>query len=175
VNLFLRRLWVLIRALLSSKDGPFTGTYTLKYRVWLSDQDMFMHMTNSRYLSFSDLGRFNMLARTGISKALRKNAWRLEVCGQTRTITKMLKTPQAFTMVCKIVGWTEDYLAISHQFLRRGGIHADVSMLVALRGADGTRLGISQLLEARGVTETSPDLSDHMRDLVARTAENNPK
>ena len=84
MNLFFRRFWVILTTMLSSEKGALDKAYVRSYRVWLTDQDMFMHMTNSRYLSFSDLARMNLLIRTGLQKALKQNNWRLEICGQTR-------------------------------------------------------------------------------------------
>ena len=50
MNLFFRRLWVYLRANLSPKTAPVDTEFRLNFRVWLTDQDMFLHMTNSRYL-----------------------------------------------------------------------------------------------------------------------------
>lgn len=158
MNLFFRRLWVLLVASLSSKRQPLDRTYTLKFRVWLTDQDMFMHMTNSRYLSFSDLARLNLITRTGLAKALQENGWRLEICGQTRTITRMLKAPQAFLMTCEIDGWTDKHIAFNHEFQRRGNTHAAVNTLMRVADADGHEIAPQRLVDAINWTKTSPPL-----------------
>jgi len=166
LNLFFRRIWVLIVAALSSQRGELNRPYLLHYRVWLTDQDMFMHMTNSRYLSFSDLARLNLLIRTGLAKALRKNGWRLEICAQTRTLTRMLKTPQAFEMVCEIEGWSDIHIAFNHSFKRRGSLHAAVNTLMRVADADGNIVPPQSLIDAVTWAEASPELPDYFIGLA---------
>lgn len=166
MNLFFRRIWVQLVAMLSSKRGDLNRPYTLKYRVWLTDQDMFMHMTNSRYLSFSDLARLNLLIRTGLAKALRENSWRLEICGQTRTLTRMLKAPQAFEMICEVDGWTDTHIAFNHRFKRRGSTHAAVNTLMRVANAQGETIVPQKLIDAISWSETSPDLPDYFTGLA---------
>jgi len=168
VNLFFRRLWVYLRALLSSKDGAFSDTYTLQFRVWLTDQDAFLHLTNSRYLSFSDLGRLNMLIRSGIWTALNRNDWELVICSQTRTISRMLKSPQTFEMACQITGWTDEHLAICHRFQRSSKVHAEVNTLLRIENRAGNIVPVSELLQQLQITTPSPQLTDVFVDLVER-------
>lgn len=168
MNLFFRRLWVFLRAQLSSKNGVFTNVFSLNFRVWLTDQDTFLHLTNSRYLSFSDLGRMNMLIRTGIWGLLRDESWELVVCSQTRTIARMLKSPQTFEMACQITGWTDDYLAICHRFQRGEKIHAEVNTLMTVQGSDGAAVPIPMFLAALKVSDPSPELTSVFADLVDR-------
>lgn len=166
MNLFFRRLWVLISASLSAKTAPLDRANVLTYRVWFTDQDMFMHMTNSRYLSFSDLARLNLLIRTGIMKALKQNGWRLDICGQTRTITRMLKAPQAFRMTCEIEGWSDQHIAFHHAFSRRGATHAVVNTLMRVSDAQGRTVPPQLLVDAVRWKDASPVLSDSFLSLA---------
>ncbi len=165
MNLFFRRLWVYLRAQFSSKSQPLTDVYRLSFRVWLTDQDMFLHMTNSRYLSFSDLARMNMAIRTGIWKVLKQRNWTLDILGQTRTISRMLKSPQTFVLACQIEGWTEDEIAICFRFQRGEKIHAEVKSLVQVSNDLGERVAVSELLKALDVQDASPQLSEGFEDL----------
>ena len=166
MNLFFRRLWVLLVASLSSKSAPLDQACVLNYRVWFTDQDMFMHMTNSRYLSFSDLARLNLLIRTGIMKALKQNNWRLEICGQTRTITRMLKAPQAFRMACEIEGWSDQHIAFKHAFKRRGSTHAVINTLMRVSDSKGNLVAPQALLDAVRWEHASPALPDSFTGLA---------
>jgi len=170
MNLFFRRLWVILTTLGASGNGALDRAYALTYRVWFTDQDMFMHMTNSRYLSFSDLARLNLLRRTGIMKELKRNGWHLEICGQTRTITRMLKAPQAFRMICEIGGWSDTHIAFSHTFKRRGTTHAAVSTLMRITDAKGAVISPQRLIDNLQWTEQSPDLSENFVDLANELA-----
>ena len=171
MNLFFRRIWVLLLASFSSQREPLNRAFARTYRVWLTDQDMFMHMTNSRYLSFSDLARLNLLVRTGMMKVLQRNNWKLEICGQTRTITRMLKAPQAFKMTCEIEGWSDKYVAFHHAFLRRGNTHAVVNTLMQVTDAQGQVVIPQDLIDALSWSEPSPKLPTPFLGL-AREIEN---
>ena len=160
MNLFFRRLWVILTAAFAAKNAPLDQTFTRTYRVWLTDQDMFMHMTNSRYLSFSDLARLNLLIRTGMMNALRKNKWKLEICAQTRTITRMLKTPNAFQMSCEIEGWSDKYIAFNHEFTRRGRTHAAVNTLMRVTDEQGRAVAPQLLIDTMCWVQSSPELPE---------------
>ena len=166
MNLFFRRLWVILMATFVTKNAPLDQVFTRTYRVWLTDQDMFMHMTNSRYLSFSDLARLNLLIRTGMLGALRKNKWTLEICAQTRTITRMLKTPNAFQMSCEIEAWSDKYIAFNHEFTRRGRTHAAVNTLMRVTDDQGQEVAPQRLIDSLRWDQASPDLPDTFSGLA---------
>lgn len=166
MNLFFRRLWIMLATLFAPKKGALDKAYARTYRVWLTDQDMFMHMTNSRYLSFSDLARLNLLIRTGLLKALKQNGWQLEICGQTRTITRMLKAPQAFRMICEIDGWTEKHIAFNHTFKRRGKIHAAVNTLMRVSDKNGIEVAPQRLIDAVEWSQSSPEIPNAFAQLA---------
>lgn len=174
MNLFFRRLWIYLRAQLSSKDGAITDTYSLHFRVWLTDQDTFLHLTNSRYLSFSDLGRLNLLIRSGVWEVFNREAWELVICSQTRTIARMLKSPQTFEIACQITGWTDEHIAICHRFQRSSKVHAEVNTLVRIQTRGGEIIPVNRLLEALNVTTVSPQLTDVFADLVERANSTQP-
>lgn len=125
-----------------------------------------MHMTNSRYLSIGDLGRLNLLVRTGLRRTLHQQNWTLEICGQTRTITRMLKAPQAFNMTCQIAGWTDDYLAFHHTFERRDKIHAEISMLMRIVDSDNLAIPPQDLIDLLSAGLASPKLPVEFDELL---------
>ena len=166
MNLFFRRFWLYLTTLFTSKNEPLLHEHSRRFRVWLTDQDMFLHMTNSRYLSFSDLARLNLLMRTGLHKQLHKHGWSLQICAQTRTITRMLKAPQSFSATCEIMGWTDQYLAFRHQFRRGEKIHAEVNTVMRIDGADGGQVAVAALLDAAKRNGPAPELPKMFSNLI---------
>ena len=169
MNLFFRRLWIYLRASLSAKNTPLDNDFRLTFRVLLTDQDMFLHMTNSRYLSFSDLGGLNLFIRTGLWRALKANGWSLEIAAQTRIIARMLKSPQTFELVSTLDGWTDDYLALGQCFQRGPMVHADVKSLMRIVDSGGTQIKTRPLLDAIGASGPSPDLPIGFSNLLETT------
>ena len=169
MNLLFRLLWVLLRARFAARHTPLTAPSVLKFRVWLTDQDMFLHMTNSRYLSFSDLGRINLFRRAGLSKALKAKGWKTEICGQTMTINRMLKAPQPFLLETQIHGWDDEFLVLGQRFLRKSKNHAGVVTLLALKDKSGASVAPQDLLDQIVPGSQSPELSSELAELVENT------
>jgi acyl-CoA thioesterase FadM len=170
MNLLFRLLWVMLRARFGAPHAPLTDPARLKFRVWLTDQDMFLHMTNSRYLSFSDLGRVDLFSRSGLRKQIKANGWRLEICGQTMTINRMLKAPKPFTLETQIHGWDDRFLALGQTFLRGGKNHARVVTLLELLDRSGNPVPPQDLIDQIDPELTSPDLSPALIELIASTS-----
>ena len=166
MNLFFRKLWVYLNAQFSSKQGDLTDAYRLTFRVWLTDQDMFLHMTNSRYLSFSDLARLNMLIRTGLRQVMKTNNWSLDAIAQTRTIARMLKSPQTFDNTCQIEAWDEHHLAICHCLERNGKIHAELRALMQFHDADRNPVPVASVLSALGHEQASAEMPANFQNLI---------
>ena len=158
MNLFFRLLVVFFRATFSRQRIDVLDQACLTYRVWLTDQDMFMHMTNSRYLSFSDLGTINYIMRSGFWKILRRRGWFPVISGQTMIISRMLTSPQKFEIITKITGWTDTYVCISHTFMRRARQHAEVRVIARFASRDKSIVTPQALIDAVGTHIDSPEL-----------------
>ncbi len=65
MNLFFRLLRLLLTARWRGRLGPLDES-VLKLRVWPVDLDVNLHMNNGRYLSVMDLGRVDVILRTGL-------------------------------------------------------------------------------------------------------------
>lgn len=169
MNLFLRLTWVWLRALFASRHKPLTAPRSLRFSVWITDQDMFMHMTNSRYLSFADLGRTDIAMRTELSRAMKRKGWRTEICGQSMTINRMLKAPKSFLLETEICGWDADYLAISQVFLRSGKNHASVNTLLSVQDKSGNLIPPQRLIDIVESGLTSPALPGRLKQIIEQT------
>lgn len=169
MNLFLRLTWVWLRALFSAPHTPLTAPRALRFSVWITDQDMFMHMTNSRYLSFADLGRVDIAMRTGLSRAMTRKGWRTEICGQSMTVNRMLKAPKSFLLETEICGWDAHYLAISQIFLRNGKNHASVNTLLKVQDKSGNLIPPQLLIDLIDASLTSPALPGRLNQLIDQT------
>ena len=174
MNLFFRKLWVYLRAQFSSKQEDLTAAHGLTFRVWLTDQDMFLHMTNSRYLSFSDLARLNMLIRTGLKRVMNSNNWSLDAVAQTRTIARMLKSPQTFDITCQIEAWDDYHLAICHCLERNGKIHAELRALMKFHDTERNSVPIANILHAIGYDHASAEMPAAFQSLIRAAKEIEP-
>lgn len=166
MNLFFRLIWVFIRATMSKARVDLLAQTRLKYRVWPTDQDMFMHMTNSRYMSFADLGTVNYIIRSGCWRTMRKLGWFPVICGQSMIITRMLKTPQSFEIVTNLVGWDDKYVGISHKFMRNGRQHAEVRVIAKFASRDKKKLRPQDMIDAVGSDAVSPPMPPEYQAII---------
>ena len=169
MNLLFRLILVMIRARFGAGHNPITAPAQVNFRVWLTDQDMFLHMTNSRYLSFSDLGRVDLFIRLGLRKLLKANRWRAEICGQTMTINRMLKAPKSFALETQIHGWDDRFLVLGQRFLRNGRNHAGVVTLLAITDSSGNPVSPQSLFDQIEPGVQSPELPQTFIDLITNT------
>lgn len=169
MNLFLRLIGVWLRAVFAATHRPLTAPRALTFSVWITDQDMFMHMTNSRYLSFADLGRVDLVMRTKLSQMMNRKGWRTEICGQSMTINRMLKAPKSFSLETQLCGWDGQYIAISQTFLRRGKNHASVNTLLKIQDKSGNPIPPQLLIDLIEPELGSPALPGRLSQLIEQT------
>ena len=167
MNLFFRLVLVFLKAVISRKTAGFWGETEIRSRVMLTDQDMFAHMTNSRYFSFSDLATINYMIRTDAWPHLRKRGWMPVVAGEAVVFRKMLRAHQAFRVVTRLAGWDDTYLCLEHRFLRDGVETACVRVVARFVSRDKTeRVSISDVMRLLGITSSSPALPDAFRNMI---------
>ncbi|WP_300392938.1 thioesterase family protein [Henriciella sp.] len=167
MNLFLRLVLTFIRASLSKKKAGILDTTRIRSRVMLTDQDMFAHMTNSRYFSFSDLAIINYIIRTGAWKKLRKRGWFPVVCSEIAVFGGMLSAHQAFEVATRLVGWTDTYLCLEHRFLRNGRETARVRLVARFASRGKEKVTVADVVDLLGLTEESPPLSEEFHAMIA--------
>lgn len=73
MNLWIGLLLLIIRARVRGALNPPQDVSKVWFRVWPHDLDPSIHMNNGRYLALMDLGRLDLLIRSGLWRALLKN------------------------------------------------------------------------------------------------------
>lgn len=110
-----------------SKRGPkldLTAVSRIGFRVWPTDVDLLMHMNNGRYLSYMDLGRVDLIERTGVQAKLSVEGIYAVVAAQTITYRKSLNLFQRFTIESKLLGADERSVYLEQRFTVRGQVYA---------------------------------------------------
>src|SRR3546814_18128186 len=81
-------------------------------------------MNNGRYLSVFDLGRWDLLVRTGLADSMRENGWYPVVSSETVTFRKSLNLWQRFDLETRLLGHDDRALYLAHRAVLRGEIYA---------------------------------------------------
>lgn len=126
---------------------PLLGESRVALRVALSDLDLNLHVTNSQYLKIMDLGRTDLLLRTGLAAA----AWKLRanpvVGGAAIRYKAELRARTRFAIVSRFIGWDEKWF-YCHQAFRVGERDYAVGVVKMLFHAGSHKFPPAELLEA---------------------------
>ena len=166
MNLFIRLLFVFLRANLSRERVSLFDTTRIKAKVRLTDQDMFAHMTNSRYFSFSDLAVINYIVRTGTWTKLKARGWIPGVCSESVTLSRMLSWRDRFEIETRLIGWTDTYMCLEHDFLHKGKLTARIRIISRFASRKRERVTMEDVVAHLGVERASPPLPPEFEAMV---------
>ena len=157
MNLWLRLWWIQWHA---SKKKPLgiLEESVIRLPVILSDLDGYGHMNNSRYLSLMDLGRIDLMLRTGMGNTAKKNRWFPLVGSVHIQYRKSLHLFQIFELHTRILGWDNQWFYLEQHFIRDGREMARAAVRGLFRGVRGS-VTPQTVLDTLGIRETSPILS----------------
>lgn len=132
-------------------------TYSLPMRVRLGEIDIFMHLNNGKYFSIMDLGRLDMMVRSGAWQAMRDRGWTGVVSAETISFRKSLKLWQRYSLETKICGIDERTVFFEHRLVVDGEIYTRAYVATRVISDSGP-LTRDDLIEAFGVPENAPEL-----------------
>lgn len=129
----------------------------LEFRVWPTDLDIQRHMNNGRFLSVMDLGRYALMARTGLLRVAGERRWMPLVRGIDIEYLKPLMPWQRYRLHTRLAGWDGKWLYLEQRFETDERVCAAARIHGLLRGREGN-IPTDRLLEALGeVDRNSPD------------------
>ena len=121
---------LLLRTLLTlfmSSRRPHLSVWeisSLPMRVLPSDIDIAMHVNNGMYFSLMDLGRFDLMSRSGTWKKMRGRGWSPVAAGETIAFRKSLQLWQRYTIESKIIGLDSKAIYFEQRMVADGEIYA---------------------------------------------------
>ena len=123
MHLLLRTLLLLFT---SPRRPPLTvwDGSSLPLRVLPTDIDIAMHVNNGMYLSLMDLGRFDLMVRSGVWKRMRRRSWWPVVAAETIAFRKSLQLWQQYTIETRIIGLDAKAIYFEQRMVANGEIYA---------------------------------------------------
>ena len=88
----------------------------MTFRVHPLDLDVLRHMNNGTYLTLGDLGRVDLMNRSGVLRETKRRGWYPVVASQTITYRRALKLGQQFTLHTRMLGFDGHSVFIEHRF-----------------------------------------------------------
>jgi acyl-CoA thioesterase FadM len=162
MNLWLRLLWLLLSRPFQPRLKPPFEASVLPFRVWFHDLDTSLHMNNARYWGLMDLGRADLMLRSGLWRAILRHGWVPVVnCGTIR-FRRELRLFRPIRLETRMLCWAEGWVVMQHRILADSRDGSEIVAAVALvRAALYDRKGkafvpVTRLLAELGVEATSP-------------------
>lgn len=158
MNLFLRLIWVLIRAKYKPHLQPLDRSIA-QFRVWPLDLDLNRHMNNGRYLTIMDLGRLDLLARTGLARIAYSKKWMPIVGFATVRFRRPLHLLQTYELHTWLAHWDDKWFYIRQEFRIGDQVYASAWLKGLLR-AQGGPVAPIEAFKALGTDIAPPPMVD---------------
>lgn len=139
-------------------------------RVMPTDLDINNHVNNGVYLSLMDLGRFDLLHRSGAWGVMMKHRFYPVIASETITFRKSLQPWQRFVLETKIVGYDPKAVFLEQRFVVDGEIYAVGFIRGRFLKRSGGTVSLEELSEVLGVEVSTDTLPEWMRRWSADVA-----
>ncbi|MGV8970010.1 MAG: acyl-CoA thioesterase [Microbacteriaceae bacterium] len=154
MHMFFRTVFHMFRGRWSSPlDIHDIGRMNL--RVMPTDLDVLNHVNNGVYLSLMDLGRMDLLVRSGAWKNFTKRGFYPVVASETITFRKSLQPWQKYVLETRVVGYDVKAVFIEQRFVVDGEVYARAHISSRFLKKTGGVVTTSELSAAIGADISS--------------------
>ena len=182
MNLFVRLIKVLAAAFWSVWRRGHTiemphGASRIALRCWPNDLDNNLHMNNGRYLTLMDLGRMDLLIRSGLGKAIWDNRWAPMLSDAQIHFRREIRFWQRFTLESRIVHWQGSRAVLEQRFYvpSQSGEPQLAALALVRAGfydrANKAFVPMRKLFEHLGVPYSEPEIDVEMSRHFSETAD----
>jgi acyl-CoA thioesterase FadM len=127
-------------------------------------------MNNGRYLTLMDLGRVDMMIRSGLIRAILREKWMPVIAGVSMIFRRSLNPFERYTLETRVLGWDDRWAYLEQTFLNAKGELAARGYVKAAFLKAGKRLDMGHVVFAGGATGPSPALDDALLALFPKSA-----
>jgi len=154
VHLIFRTLTHLARSRRKSPLG-IHDVGSVRMRVVPTDLDILGHMNNGVYFSLMDLGRMDLLIRSGAWKKLDARGFYPVMATETMTFRKSLTLWQRFEIQSRMTGYDDKAVYLEQRFVVDGEIYASAMTRARFLKKRGGVVSTAELAETIGVDVTN--------------------
>ena len=136
MHLLLRTL----RLLVTSRRRPALSLWdasSLPLRVLPTDIDIALHVNNGMYFSLMDLGRFDLMVRSGAWDRMRARGWSPVVGLETIAFRRSLQLWQRYSIETRIIGTDEKAIFFEQRMVAGGEVYARAYIATRLLSRSG--------------------------------------
>ena len=149
VHFFFRTLLQSLRSRFRSPLGMWAVAST-PFRVLPTDLDVLRHMNNGVYLSMLDLGRLDLMVRSGMWRRLQQRGWYPVVVSETISFRRSLELWQRFDIETRVLGFDAKAIYVEQRFVVRGEVFAKAYVRARFLKRSGGTVTVDELIEVAG-------------------------
>ena len=168
MNLYFRLLLLRLRTRRASRLSLWDEART-PFRVVPTDLDPLRHVNNGKYLSMLDLGRMDLMIRSGFWQELSDRGWYPVVAAQTITYKRSLTLGQRFELRTHVLGVDDRAVYLEQTFVRQGAVMARAVVQARFLRRSGGTVPTADLLEAAGGADRDLTVPDWVHDWASAT------
>lgn len=136
MHVIFRTLLILLKARRRRRVSPWQST-EITLRALPTDVDLLMHINNGQYFSLFDLGRYDLMVRSGLWKRARQRGWHPVVQAEQITFRKSVTFWTKFQIYTKLIGVDDRCFYIEHRVVVDGEIYVRGYVAGRLVGDNG--------------------------------------
>lgn len=157
MKLYFRLIWLILTQSRRSRCS-LIGPVETEFRVLPNDLDALFHVNNGVYLTLMDLGRTDLLLRSGAFSRVRKKGWYPVLAAETIRFKRSLNLWQRFTIRTRVVGWDERSIYLEQVFISNGSVVAKAVVDARFLAKKGGGVTPAELLALLEMDPQSPEL-----------------
>jgi len=145
--------------------GRTVGHYDvgrIRLTVLPTDLDLLGHMNNGVYLSIFDLGRFDLLIRSGLWDIFDGLGWYPVVNNETISFRKSLRLWQRFTVESRVIGFDDRAVYIEQRVVVKGEVYTKAIVRGRFLKKTGGVVSVDELIEAIGAVPDGVRIEEWM-------------
>ena len=124
-------------------------------RVLPTDLDILGHMNNGVYFSIMDLGRMDLMIRSGLWPKLLAKGYYPVMANESGTFRKSLQPWQRYVLESRIVGYDAKAVYVEQRFVVDGEIYASAMTRGRFLKKSGGTVSMQELSDLTGVDVTT--------------------
>jgi acyl-CoA thioesterase FadM len=132
MNLWFRLALLILASVFRARIDPVAETSRLRFRVWPHDLDTSLHLNNGRYWTLMDLGRADLMLRSGIWRTILKHRWVPVINAAKIRFRRELRPFQSFGLESRIVAWGDAWIVMEQRMVSRSRNGGEIVNAVAL-------------------------------------------
>ena len=152
MNHYFRLLWIALLGRLRSRV-PALGPCRTPFRVLPTDLDLLRHVNNGTYLSLMDLGRVDLMRRSGLLARIGAQRWYPVVTAETIQFRRSLTLGQRFAIVTRVIGWDDRAILVEQRFERGGETIAQAYVRARFLRREGGSVPTADVMALAGISD----------------------